>query len=363
MQYPIKRFQGGFTIAELLVVLGLTAILTIALFEIILVSKKNYFVADAYSKSQVSAHLALDALTKDINVAGYLGCINQPILPLEEDSLPETPITIMSILDTKDLEYNPILQSYNPGVYAIDNFKYDSSEYPDNFGGVKPVENTDVFSSTSAIETDIRLIADHLPEQTQLMVDGPFGQLSILGKGRVLMLTDCVRGHVFAMSNNPSNDEKIIAHNKEIEGAPDNLLDKLDYIYLSFASKIYIMQTVIYFIGKSELIDGQHSLYRYSSFEGKKPLELVPYVEDMQFIYGVDSNLNDEFNGPDAYQTLAQLKAKQVSMTSSVYTVTIDLVIASERKLEMGAVDGSNDGKLRKHYTEVVHLTNAGFSH
>ena len=118
------------------------------------------------------------------------------------------------------------------------------------------------------------------------------------------------------------------------------------------------MDSVAYFVAPSALVttaDGQpvNSLYRVSSADGGAPMELVPYIADMQLQYGVDT---DSSGSPDTYLSAHQVQSSGLDMTSDVYSVHIELIVETEKSCS----NSSSEGCLEpRRYQSLVYIRNS----
>lgn len=355
MRALIKNFSPnaagnkGFTLVELLIVLALSSLLSAALFQIVLGNKQNIQLTDSYSKVQESTRYAMDYLAKDFRMAGYMGCVNNNIASSK----------ITNMLDSDDDDYESSLHSFENVVTAIDNYDADNPDHVNAINGIAPIEGTDVFSSSSALATDLMVESTHSAVAANFSVSGPENQRVVLAEGMILMVTDCNTAHIFSVSNNMTANHDVVAHNKNVSNGIDNKSSALGINYPA-GSQVLLMNTTTYFVGASAIIDGHNSLYRSSTLDGGVPEELVPFIEDMQLIYSVDTN-NDR--SPDIYKTAAEIAADGDDIAANVYSVNIELIVSGDVDVGAPVLNGyENDGKLRKRYARVVNIRNAGLA-
>jgi len=364
-QVSNKQYQSGFTIIELLIGLALAALLSAAVVRIVITNSQNIRLTDSYSKLQDSARFAMDYLAKDMRMGGYMGCINT------NRASPK----ITYLLNTADTDYRAGLHSFTESLRAINNYGPSNTAEVTLWNSVKPagstmvpVQDTDVFISSSAMPTDIVLGAAHLGTTNNMSVSGPANQLSALAAGSILMLSDCSTSHIFSISGItfPTTTTATITHGTTVTNGINNtqaLFTGKDY---GVGSQVSLMNTTVYFIAKSNLIASTtgpsqvNSLYRMSTINGGTIEELVPYIQDMQLDYGVDTN-ND--GAPDIYKTAYEMSAAGNDMASTAYSVKITLTVAGEVDINPPQVGTlANDGKLRKIYTRTINIRNAGLA-
>lgn len=356
---PTPQQQTGFTLIELLIGLALAAMLSAAIAKIVMTNSENVKLSDSYAKIQDSARFSLDYLSKDMRMAGYMGCINT------NRASPK----VSYLLSTTDSAYKAGLHSFTQSIRAIDDYvASDATEVAlfnsvTNNSTLKPVTNSDVFISSSALPTDIVLGATHLATTNNMTVTGPANQLSVLAKGTILMLTDCSTAHIFSISNItfPTTTSAIITHATAVTPGIDNTIALFTPKDYGVGSQVSVMNTIVYFIAKSNLVATPvgaqqiNSLYRMSTINGGAIEELVPYIQDMQLQYSVDT---DGDGAPDTYKTAKQMSTDGNDMASTAYSINIQLIVAGDTNVKSSQVDG----KLRKTYMRTVNIRNAGLA-
>ncbi len=389
-----RQSQAGLTLVELLIALALSGILISGALKIVESNKATLVLINSFTEAQETGRFSLEVLSRDIRMAGYSGCAND--------------ITrITSMLDETDTGtdgYDPEKHSFSNTMTAID-----SSLSTASYGGVTPVTGSDVFITRGAVATDLVVSKTETSiNSANIKLYGPEPQIDMvvagITEGLVLMVTDCSTGHIFAVSNDPhSKDGKklTVVHNKNVTGGPNNVDSGFGVAYPS-GSSVLMMSAVTYFIAESSLSSTSNSLYRYSTLEGGAAVELVPFIEDVIFTYGVDvdndysadryvtaTELNNlaytlAYNAAyaetyDAQITLgngstiaeaaadaAGIAAGDAAAATStidefVVSVRFEVISVGQKDVGAAALTGyTDDGKLRKRFTRVVQVRNAG---
>ena len=344
-----KKYQQGMTLIEVLIALALSAVLSTVVYQTVISNRTNIEISDSYAVVQESARLAMEILSRDIRMLGYLGCVNN--------------VSKLNIwLDTDDSDYDASLHDFSSSLDAVDNYDPGSDAAYATLLGATPVTDSDLLINRSATMSD--LTVDMTPSDTaaNLHVAGPQSQKDLLTLGQVVMVTDCTSADVFTVSNDTGGGSLTVPHNiGTIAGGPDNKQKDLSVVY-DKTSQILIMNSTVHFIAPSAVIPGVNSLYKYSILNGGS-VEMVPYVESLQFTYGVDSNGDSTVDG---YMTAGEIATAGISMTDNVYSVKVEIVVAGDK--DVGApvpsgytINGTapTDGKLRKRYTRVVQIRNS----
>ncbi|MCY0536225.1 PilW family protein, partial [Klebsiella pneumoniae] len=84
--------QAGVTLIELLVALGIGALLILGLVEVFSASRTAYQLSTGLARSQENGRFALDILQRDIRMAGHVGCVNDQARFLPENITPSRPL-------------------------------------------------------------------------------------------------------------------------------------------------------------------------------------------------------------------------------------------------------------------------------
>lgn len=102
--------QAGVTLIELMVALGIGALLVLGLVEVFAASRTAYQLSTGLARSQENGRFAIDILQRDIRMAGHMGCVNDQARFLPENITPSRPAlvsTFLSLSDQASGNYNP----------------------------------------------------------------------------------------------------------------------------------------------------------------------------------------------------------------------------------------------------------------
>lgn len=343
----LSHYQAGMTLIELLIALALSSLLLTGIISVVQGNKATLVLADSVVKSQESGRFSLEVLARDIRMAGYGGCINAYQ-------------KVVSHLDTTDAQYSAEKHDFTNVITVIDS--YTTGVHQAAFGGVTPLENSDVFITGGTVPTDILVSKMPAANATTIQVAGPASQIGALKKGAVVMVTDCNSASVFAISKATAGVKSTtLEHVKVVANGPDNTSDTIGVSYAS-GSSVMLMNRVAYFIAPGSFGDA-NSLYRYSTLESSGvAVELIPFIEDLTFTYGVDIDADQNI---DSYATgdelIALATAAGVNIENLLVSVQIELITRSEKNVKAAQLTGfPDDGHLRKRFTSVVQIRNAG---
>lgn len=357
MKYPItNRYGDGFTLVELMVAMVIGLVLMGGVVQIFAGSKQAYRTQEELSRTQESARFAMEALLKDIRMAGYMGCFGQtavndivkPALkPVSGDFFDDPVVGYdgQSSSGTALTDWSPNLPSY--------------------FSAGDVVAGSDVLVIQRVSPFSPSLIGNLAPSNANIQIDtNPNNEIAA---GDILMLSDCRDTDIFMANNVSSGGGKVtIAHSNSV-----NTDNKLSKVYQADARLMRLIMNG-YFIGTNT--DGNTALFRTSiSTNGSMgtPVELVEGVETMQLSYGEDTS-GDGL--PNRY-----VVAGDITDTDDIVSIRIGLLMYSTdtnvapstdtKTYNIAGTDVSNSGttpthgadkSLRQPYTATIKIRNRG---
>ncbi|MDQ8039733.1 MAG: PilW family protein [Rickettsiella sp.] len=267
----MKQKAHGHTLLELLIALALALFLSSILLCIFLQCKKTYDITQRLNNVQTNAHIAFNALSRDIRMAGLIGCVRLvDFSPLNSKITPDTSLIV-----------------WHEG--------YSSVKFP------LPI------LSRAIPHSDIILIQS-LDPNTILVKFAKGKHISLLGwpsfasKGE-LLISDCQHAEVFQWVN-----------------------ISLKYTYQD-GSEVGFLNKIIYYIGDTgrQTQKGRsiYALYRRNLNKSlNNPVELVEGIEKMSIRLGVKKGRHLIYIMPD-----------QVKKWSDVRSLEINLLLTDEKLL------------------------------
>ena len=275
------RVQSGFGLVELMVAMTIGLVLLGGIGYVFIGSRGAFRTTDNLSRMQENARYALDMMSRDIRMAGYLGCGNMAAIRVN---------TIA----------NPPVPQMTPGNALIG--------YDNGSGWANPstvawtAGDGDVLSVMGAFSSGVNLTGNLAPQNANIQVSSnPDG----FQAGDVLVVTNCVNADVVkATSVSNSGTTITVAHSNS-----SNTGNRIG-VYGPDAFLMKVNQ-YSYFIGTNPA--GNRALYRVG-LNGNAE-ELVENVWDMQFRYGVDANAD---GATDSYTATPGNWAQVVSVRVSL---------------------------------------------
>lgn len=404
----------GFSLVELMIALALGSMVTAGVVQLFAANSETHNLLIGQSRMQESGRFALDFIGRDLRKAGYRGCFsgssNLVITLADEDLLPYEFDLRWGIRG-----YNATgLNAWNPPLDELPNTDADfpmsnllNTVFKTTYGygagsGIaldEIVSGTDVVTVRHISQEDAR-IGGYIDEANGLPVYGTMRTSSepiVVGVpegwaefdlDHLVLAHDCEKAALFRVTTSnpwgrnadgspapvPDNDDGIVdsrdltvGHDiDDTDSTANTILDLTAVNTFGVDGAVSAIQTNIFYIAPGEGFNnaGNHplSLWRKSGLE--PPVELVEGVENLQLLYGEDT---DEDGVPNQY-----LQANFVSNWANIVTVRVTVVTNSVDNVDATAptthgcviqdcITGENyDGLLRRAYTQTIQMRNEG---
>jgi type IV pilus assembly protein PilW len=301
----------GFSLVELMVAMTLSLVLLAGALSILYSSKVTYAENDRIARLQEAGRTVVELILRDARAAGFQGC-----------SRPGTLVTpaITNVLN-------------NP-TSLLWNLERPMLGYDGSTGGWTPALPAEITNPTA--DSDIivlRTVREGTPSfqlrATPAGMNDPLtvarGQDVDLPVGSTLVINDCQGASIFAVSGFTA----VNGTTATIEHAaanPGNASGSLGRVYQENA-RLTQLDSVIYYVRDSGTGLGP-ALWRKV---GNAPEEeLIEGVENLQFLYGVDTNADLLAN---RYDTAAQVDA--ANNWPNVISLTLAVLIRSENETNL----------------------------
>jgi type IV pilus assembly protein PilW len=322
-QLHARRRQEGLTLVEIMVAVAVSVILLAGVIQLFASTKTTYRLQENLARMQENGRFALDFLTRDVRMAGYQGCTNFG------------PVT-NTLNDSASFAYD-----FGIGLTGFNDVSATPPTYLSN-AGVVPEQGTDVVIVRRNADDPLRVTKNNSSAQlfTEVTSTVPGGcadgtdKVSGLCQTDILMVSDCVKSRVFQaglIQTTGTPPEANITH--PASGTPGNAITSWGGAsapqeeQFNEDAEIVRIATFAYFV--SVRADGVPVLNR---FDGGNVFELVEGVEDMQVIYGEDT---DGDRTADVYRD-----ADTVLDWSQVVSARIHLLL---RTIDNNITDGPAD--------------------
>lgn len=347
--HSAPRLQHGFSLVEMMVAMVIGLILIAGVIQIFISSKQSYRVQDSMGRLQENARFAMDYLTREARMAGFTGCFK------------DNPSTIENILNNPS-DYAWDINNMLAGNEATSSSSWTPALDASLSGTVKG--GTDVITIRHMSSQGIQLVPPDYSSSAQLFVNSPNG-LSI---GDILMVTDCTQGSIFqatniAFNNGGGTTKYDITHASSGSFSPGNSGPHLSNEFKAGA-EVAKLDTTVFFIATGA--SGEPALFERTlgNSSGTPSLsnqELVEGVEDMQVLYGEDTDGDGSANKyvtADAVGNMGNVVSMRISLL--MRTADDNLVNSPQTYNYNGSSVTATDRRIRRVFNSTVKLRNRG---
>lgn len=352
--------KKGFTLVELMIAMVLGLILVAGVIQIFISNKQAYRVTDAHSKLQDNTRFALDVLSRDVRSAGFNGCraIENKNVNIIADAPAPTNINASSVITGS----NATTTNWTPNISS-------------SLGAV--VVGTDVITVQRGESCGGNLTNS---ANTTGNIRIRFPNNCSVDTGDTFMISDCTDAHVFratSVSLNGAGTKQRIAHDDG--GGLSNQSNKFCKRYQSsdptecesgeekiydFDSELLVFNSVTYFIRLG--VNGQRALWLFDNnspaVNGSNPIELIEGIEDMQIVYGRDTDdddIVDAYHDAEVIQTNGQWdKVIGARISLLAQTQEQNLTTANQTVTFNGGNVTATEGRLRRVFTTTIGVRN-----
>jgi type IV pilus assembly protein PilW len=314
----IKKNQSGLSLIELMIALSIGLFLVTGIIQLFISSKQTYRLQDNLSQLQENGRFAVDTLSKEIRMAGnyknnninkYCNTDTKKCNDLEENPLTnflyDLEIIAQGFEATANSRWIPAIDSHiidpKPDSDIIVIRKIDQNNGFKLDGFEKNTYIKLVNSTASALE------AAKIKKCLPALIKSPDGIL------------------LFQVGGISSG--KIISHAADVGCVPDN---KTDIFFKGEGTgfdtaTLYPFQTFVYYIKNNT-----NSLYyKAISNSESNAEELVEGIENIQIVYGIDSNDDKTVNHYLRADEVENLSPNKTENWSKVISVRISLLVLS----------------------------------
>lgn len=324
--------QRGFSLVELMVAMVIGFIVVGAVGYLYLGTRQAFRVQSNLSGIQESARYALNTLAQDIRMAGYFGCAGPSA-------------TITNVLNNPSAFDNNFTQ-------PLAGFDASGSTWspalPATLTAVNPMPGTDVISLRTVAGGGTDVTKQNLPS-ADLQVASSKG-LSI---GDIAVVTNCSQAAVFQVTNLNNNGASFNVVHQTGTQIPGNANNSLGTSYTG--GQLIKVATKSYYIGSNPA--GVPALYEIDSYG--TPQELADGVQNMQILYGVDTN-ND--GSADQYATASNVANWNQVVSARIMLLLVgteDHITNTQQSLQYnGGTFNAPDHRLYQTISTTVALRN-----
>lgn len=294
-----KRAVSGFSLIELLIAMTLGLILLTGMIAVFSGNKRSADLNSAMANLQENARFALSALSRDVRLSGYQGCLD-PMQGYIYVNSAQSPVVQQGWTPDGQPEFNLLLTSTTGAVVQ------DSATWVPAISGdfTPPVVNAAV-PGTHALSVQFGLQRDSAITGPIAIggISNPNGPIETavnlgLQAGDLAIIANCDKADLFTVSAAaPSGDGQILQH-----AAPLNTTGSLSYRSYGDPRNLPLTRVIpfrsqVYYIGDTGLVndsgDSIRALYQQSypyNDPLNPPVELAQGVENMRLSFGMNTD-------------------------------------------------------------------------
>lgn len=323
--------QSGMTLVELMIALALGLFLVGGVLYVFLGSKINYNVNEHLSRMQENGRFGMAMLTRDLRQSGFLGCAQN--VDRIKNTLNDTASDYLWRFDEAVNGFEATPSGWTPSL---------DSTIP------APKSGTDVVTLRRTNVDGLDVTQHNTPSADIKVLNN-----DILEVGDIAMVTDCKDAAIFQITNiNSTGGGFNLVHNTGT-GTPGNFTSDLGKDFEN-NGKVFRMETATYYVADPG--NGVGSLWRKINDEDAE--ELIPGVEDLQLLYGEDTN---DDRRADQYVTADAVNLDNVvSIRTALLVTSLDEPSTESVPYDFVHFSDANpgDNRLRREFTTTVNLRN-----
>lgn len=281
--HPFSPRQHGLTLLELLIAMTLSAFILGGVIQTFLGARQSYRVLEGLSRLQENGRYAIEFLDRDIRMAGFRGCNGKLSLAGTNNHL-AAPTNYINDFETALQGFDASGSNWLPAIDA-------SITSPDT--------GSDVITIRRASETGHTVTA-HAASGNPITLDSVSG----LNVGDSVLIADCSHAEVFSITAIAGN---VVSHG----GVLSNNYP---------SGELFPINTTSYYVRGNSL---------YRKIGGNGAQELIERVENMQILYGEDTDMNLATGTSPDYAANYYVPANLIANPRRIVSVRINLLAAS----------------------------------
>ncbi|HET7650556.1 MAG TPA: PilW family protein [Gammaproteobacteria bacterium] len=385
--------QQGLSLVELMVALIIGLILTAGVISVYLTSKKSYSSDTGLAQVQENGRFALSFLEPVVRMAGFEGCVTPRkanptsiITGATGNPLYDYSVSGSGVADPTSatvIGYDAVGTDINDSITLTASQSLASASGGQGAASWTPAVDSasaqSIYSTISGLaltNSDILVVheasADNVPVVDNPAGSGTYNQttgiyipssdVTDFTVGQLAILSDCEKATLFQITGNSGGSGPLTYADS---ASPGNGGWSGTY---NDGSRVSAAQTYVYFIGLSST-DQTPALFQVelaSNGQLDTPTELVPDIENMQILYGVDT---DSDHVPNRFVSASTVNAN--GDWNNVVAVRIALLARSDDKVADAApatapsfdlngvtVTTPIDRRIRRTFVQTIALRN-----
>lgn len=263
------RCQRGMTLIEIMIALLIGAFLLGGVVQIFISSKQTNRMQEGLSRLQENGRFAVSFISKDTRRAGFQGCPS-----LRNDKVISNVIAGVPVIPA--LTQNTLISGVNN---VVPNWDANACGAGDGC-----IEGTDAISVTygESCSGNLNAAMANVNADIQILATNTCS----VNATWALLISNCTTGDIFRATSDASNANTTIQH------------PALNTAY-GMDAELFIYRGYTYFIRESTSGAPERSLWQLDNTQAasaSNPVELVEGIENMQVLYGIDIDDDDDGN-------------------------------------------------------------------
>lgn len=336
-----KTYQTGIGLIEIMIASLVGLFLLGGVIQMFTGSKQTNRMQDSLSRLQENGRFAMDFIARDLRMAGFIGCSRAA--------------QVINTLNTP----TGFLYDFANAVQGFESTSASAWTPTIDAAIASPIGGSDIIAIRRADEQSFTVTA-HASANADLTLDASATVANLQARGFLLnganncalaVVSNCWTAAVFQVSAIAGTT---LSH-AAVGGCttPGNSTTNLQRIYTG--AQVYPVNTIAYFIRTGA--GGRPSLYRLGGLAGAR--EIVEGVEQMQILYGVDTNADGAANTYVAANNANM--AQVVSVRISLLVASIEDNIAKQAvpyTINGVTVNNPGDRRIRRVFNATIALRN-----
>ncbi|MCI0400642.1 MAG: PilW family protein [Gammaproteobacteria bacterium] len=342
----VSRHQRGIGLVEIMVTLAVGLALMGGVLQVFLSNKQTYRMQEAHARLQENGRFAMEKLSRDIREAGYWGCASRSVSASLKNILDLAPLT------TSDKYFYDFTRTIVEGFEWTGSWTGNPDSPAIVIGNVfqNAVNGNDVLTVRAPLGPSIRVTAPMASSSD----DPSISANNELNQNDIVMVSDCTSATIMQVTDASPQTAGPLQHMTG-SGTPGNSILDLGTAYGNDA-EVAEIGTVSYYVSDGGS-GGLPGLYQREGNNNAE--ELIEGVENMQILYGEDTN--------DDFSANRYLPANSVGDWANVISVRLSLVLmtlednltASAQTYQFnGAPVTAPDRRLRRVFTSTIGIRN-----
>jgi type IV pilus assembly protein PilW len=336
----VIRHQRGIGLVEIMVALTLGLVLMGGVLQVFLSNKQTYRMQEAHARLQENGRFAMEKISRDIREAGYWGCASRSV----SASL-KTTLNTLGTYQDYFYDFTRIVEGFESTGSSTWSPGIDTNVFLNARGG------SDILTVRAPLGSNIRITAPMASSSD----DPSISANNELTQNDIVMVSDCASAIIMQVTDPSPQTAGPLQHTTGSGSTPGNSTTDLEVVYGNDAEVVEI-GTVSYYI-RNNNYSGLPSLYQREGSNNAE--ELIEGVENMQILYGEDTNADfsaDRYLPANSVGDWANVVSVRLSLV--LMTIEDNLTSSPQTYQFNGAPITAPDRRLRRVFTSTIGIRN-----